>query len=77
MTGEQKITLLGFKKTLSSEFSDIFEAFLLAGEKQVIVFDKKSKQVLFQITVGGEEICSFVNKDIYVAIAQHCEELGF
>jgi hypothetical protein len=77
MNGKQRFEEQGFKLTLSSEFSDIFERLSIGGEKTVVVFDKKSFQILLQNTIDGQEICSFMADDIFLAISKHCEDLGW
>jgi hypothetical protein len=77
MTGIQRFTELGYKLTLSSEFSDIFERDGLASEKNIVVFDKKSLQVLVQTSIDGEEVASFLPNDVFVAIFKHSSELGW
>ena len=77
MTGIERFTQLGYKLTLSSEFSDIFERDGLASEKNVIVFDKQSLQILVQTSIDGEEVASFLPNDVYVAIFKHSTELGW
>jgi hypothetical protein len=77
MTGIERFTQLGYKLTLSSDFSDIFERDGLASEKNVIVFDKQSLQILVQTTIDGEEVASFLPNDVYVAIFKHSTELGW
>jgi hypothetical protein len=77
MTGKVRLEKLGYKLTLSSEFSDIFERDGLASEKNVIVFDKQSLQILIQTTIDGEEVASFLPSDVYVAIFKHSTELGW
>jgi hypothetical protein len=54
MTGKQRFEQLGYKLILSSEFSDIFERDGLASEKNIVVFDKQSLQVLVQTSIDGE-----------------------
>jgi hypothetical protein len=77
MTGIQRFTELGYKLTLSSEFSDIFERNGLASEKNVIVFDKQSLQILVQTSIDGEEVASFLPNDVFVAIFKHSSDLGW
>jgi hypothetical protein len=77
MTGKVRLEKLGYKLTLSSEFSDIFERDGLASEKNVIVFDKQSLQILVQTSIDGEEVASFLPNDVYVAIFKHSTELGW
>jgi hypothetical protein len=68
---------LGYKLTLSSEFSDIFERDGLASEKNIVVFDKQSLQVLVQTSIDGEEVASFLPNDVFVAIFKHSTDLGW
>jgi 3-isopropylmalate dehydratase small subunit len=77
MTGIERLKELGYKLTLSSEFSDIFERNGLASEKNVIVFDKQSFQILVQTSIDGEEVASFLPNDVYVSIFKHSTELGW
>lgn len=85
MTGIELFKQLGYKLTLSSQFSDIFERDGLAGEKNVVVFDKQSFQILLQTSIDGEgiksrwriEVASFLPNDVYVAIFKHSTELGW
>jgi hypothetical protein len=77
MTGIQRFAQLGYKLTLSSEFSDIFERDGLASEKNVIVFDKQSLHILVQTSIDGEEVASFLPNDVYVAIFKHSSDLGW
>jgi 3-isopropylmalate dehydratase small subunit len=77
MTGIERLKELGYKLTLSSEFSDIFERNGLASEKNVIVFDKQSLQILVQTSIDGEEVASFLPNDVFVAIFKHSSELGW
>jgi hypothetical protein len=77
MTGIQRFAQLGYKLTLSSEFSDIFERNGLASEKNVVVFDKQSLQILVQTSIDGTEVASFLPNDVYVAIFKHSTELGW
>jgi hypothetical protein len=62
---------------LSSEFSDIFERDGLASEKNIVVFDKQSLQVLVQTSIDGEEVASFLPNDVFVAIFKHSTDLGW
>jgi hypothetical protein len=77
MTGIERFAQLGYKLTLSSDFSDIFERDGLASEKNVIVFDKQSLQILVQTSIDGEEVASFLPNDVFVAIFKHSSELGW
>ena len=77
MTGKERFAELGYKLTLSTEFSDIFERNGLAGEKNVVVFDKKSFDILVQTNIDGTEVASFLPNDVYVAIFKHSSELGW
>jgi hypothetical protein len=77
MTGIQRFAQLGYKLTLSSEFSDIFERDGLASEKNVVVFDKQSFQILVQTSIDGTEVASFLPNDVFVAIFKHSTELGW
>jgi hypothetical protein len=77
MTGIQRFAQLGYKLTLSSEFSDIFERDGLASEKNVVVFDKQSFQILVQTSIDGTEVASFLPNDVFVAIFKHSSELGW
>ena len=77
MTGIERLKELGYKLTLSSEFSDIFERNGLASEKNVIVFDKQSFQILVQTSIDGEEVASFLPNDVYIGIFKHSTELGW
>jgi Fe-S cluster assembly iron-binding protein IscA len=78
MNGKQRFEEQGFKLTLSSEFSDIFEKFIeTTNEKVSVVFDKKALQVLVSATIDGEEVASFMPSDFYVAIFKHCADLGW
>lgn len=77
MTGIQRFESLGYKLTLSSEFSDIFERNGLASEKNIVVFDKQSLAILVQTSIDGEEVASFLPNDVFVAIFKHSTELGW
>jgi len=77
MTGKERFAELGYKLTLSTEFSDIFERNGLAGEKNVVVFDKQSFGILVQTNIDGTEVASFLPNDVYVAIFKHSSELGW
>jgi hypothetical protein len=77
MTGIERFKALGYKLTLSSEFSDIFERDGLASEKNIVVFDKQSLQVLVQTSIDGEEVASFLPNDVFVAIFKHSTDLGW
>jgi hypothetical protein len=77
MTGKQRFEQLGYKLILSSEFSDIFERDGLASEKNIVVFDKQSLQVLVQTSIDGEEVASFLPNDVFVAIFKHSTDLGW
>ena len=77
MTGIERFKALGYKLTLSSEFSDIFERDGLASEKNIVVFDKKSFAILVQTSIDGEEVASFLPNDVFVAIFKHSSELGW
>lgn len=77
MTGKERFAELGYKLTLSTEFSDIFERNGLAGEKNVVVFDKQSFGILVQTEIDGTEVASFLPNDVYVAIFKHSSELGW
>ena len=77
MTGIERFAQLGYKLTLSSDFSDIFERDGLASEKNVIVFDKQSLQILVQTSIDGTEVASFLPNDVFVAIFKHSSELGW
>ena len=77
MTGKERFAELGYKLTLSTEFSDIFERNGLAGEKNVVVFDKQSFGILLQTEIDGTEVASFLPNDVYVAIFKHSSELGW
>lgn len=77
MNGKQRFEELGYKLTLSTEFSDIFERHGLASEKNVVVFDKQSLQILVQTSVDGDEVASFMPNDVYVAIFKHSSDLGW
>jgi hypothetical protein len=77
MTGKERFLDLGYKLTLSSEFSDIFERDGLASEKNIVVFDKQSLQVLVQTSIDGEEVASFLPNDVFVAIFKHSTDLGW
>lgn len=77
MTGKERFAELGYKLTLSTEFSDIFERNGLAGEKNVIVFDKQSFGILLQTEIDGTEVASFLPNDVYVAIFKHSSDLGW
>ena len=77
MTGKERFLELGYKLTLSTEFSDIFERNGLASEKNVIVFDKKSFDILVQTSIDGTEVASFLPNDVYVAIFKHSSDLGW
>ena len=77
MTGKERFAELGYKLTLSTEFSDIFERNGLAGEKNVVVFDKQSFGILVQTNIDGTEVASFLPNDVYIAIFKHSSELGW
>ncbi len=77
MTGKERFAELGYKLTLSTEFSDIFERNGLAGEKNVVVFDKQSFGILVQTEIDGTEVASFLPNDVYVAIFKYSSELGW
>jgi hypothetical protein len=77
MTGIERFKELGYKLTLSTQFSDIFERDGLAGEKNVVVFDKQSFAILVQTNIDGVEVASFLPNDVYVAIFKHSTELGW
>jgi hypothetical protein len=77
MTGKERFLDLGYKLTLSSEFSDIFERDGLASEKNIVVFDKQSLQVLVQTSIDGTEVASFLPNDVFVAIFKHSTDLGW
>lgn len=77
MTGKERFAELGYKLTLSTEFSDIFERNGLAGEKNVVVFDKQSFGILVQTNIDGTEVASFLPNDVYVAIFKHSSDLGW
>ena len=77
MTGIERFKELGYKLTLSTQFSDIFERDGLAGEKNVVVFDKQSFAILVQTNIDGVEVASFLPNDVYVAIFKHSSELGW
>jgi hypothetical protein len=77
MNGIQRFTELGYKLTLSSEFSDIFERNGLASEKNIVVFDKQSLQILVQTSIDGTEVASFLPNDVFVAIFKHSSDLGW
>jgi hypothetical protein len=77
MTGIKRFEELGYKLILSSEFSDIFERDGLASEKNIVVFDKQSLQVLVQTSIDGEEVASFLPNDVFVAIFKHSTDLGW
>jgi hypothetical protein len=77
MTGKQRFEQLGYKLILSSEFSDIFERDGLASEKNIVVFDKQSLQVLVQTSIDGTEVASFLPNDVFVAIFKHSTDLGW
>jgi hypothetical protein len=77
MTGKQRFEQLGYKLVLSSEFSDIFERDGLASEKNIVVFDKQSLQVLVQTSIDGTEVASFLPNDVFVAIFKHSTDLGW
>ena len=77
MTGIKRFEELGYKLTLSSEFSDIFERDGLASEKNIVVFDKQSLQVLVQTSIDGTEVASFLPNDVFVAIFKHSTDLGW
>lgn len=77
MTGKERFAELGYKLTLSTEFSDIFERNGLAGEKNVVVFDKQSFAILLQTEIDGTEVASFLPNDVYVAIFKHSSDLGW
>lgn len=77
MTGKERFAELGYKLTLSTEFSDIFERNGLAGEKNIVVFDKQSFGILLQTEIDGTEVASFLPNDVYIAIFKHSSELGW
>lgn len=78
MTGKERFEEQGFKLTLSSEFSDIFEKYVdLTNDKIVVVFDKKSLEVLFEQTNQGIATAWFMPNDFYIAVYKHCEDLGW
>jgi hypothetical protein len=77
MRGIERFKELGYKLTLSSEFSDIFERDGLASEKNVVVFDKQSLQILVQTSIDGTEVASFLPNDVFVAIFKHSSDLGW
>jgi hypothetical protein len=77
MTGIERFKELGYKLTLSTQFSDIFERDGLAGEKNVVVFDKQSFAILVQTNIDGIEVASFLPNDVYVAIFKHSGDLGW
>lgn len=77
MTGKERFAELGYKLTLSTEYSDIFERNGLAGEKNFVVFDKQSFAILLQTEIDGTEVASFLPNDVYVAIFKHSSELGW
>jgi hypothetical protein len=77
MRGIERFKELGYRLTLSSEFSDIFERDGLASEKNVIVFDKQSLHILVQTSIDGEEVASFLPNDVFVAIFKHSSDLGW
>lgn len=77
MTGKERFAELGYKLTLSTEFSDIFERNGLASEKNVVVFDKQSFAILVQTSIDGTEVASFLPNDVYIAIFKHSSELGW
>lgn len=77
MTGKERFLELGYKLTLSTEFSDIFERNGLASEKNVVVFDKKSFDILVQTSIDGTDVASFLPNDVYVAIFKHSSDLGW
>lgn len=77
MTGKERFAELGYKLTLSTEYSDIFERNGLAGEKNVVVFDKQSFAILLQTEIDGTEVASFLPNDVYVAIFKHSSDLGW
>jgi hypothetical protein len=77
MTGIERFKELGYKLTLSTQFSDIFERDGLASEKNVVVFDKQSFAILVQTNIDGVEVASFLPNDVYVAIFKHSSELGW
>jgi hypothetical protein len=77
MTGIERFAQLGYKLTLSSQFSDIFERDGLASEKNIVVFDKQSFQILVQTSIDGEEVASFLPNDVFVAIFKHSSDLGW
>lgn len=77
MTSIERFKELGYKLTLSSEFSDIFERDGLASEKNIVVFDKQSLNILVQTSIDGVEVASFLPNDVFVAIFKHSSELGW
>ena len=77
MTGIERFKDLGYKLTLSTQFSDIFERDGLASEKNVVVFDKQSFAILVQTNIDGVEVASFLPNDVYVAIFKHSSDLGW
>ena len=77
MTGIKRFEQLGYKHILSTQFSDIFERNGLASEKNVVVFDKQSLQVLVQTSIDGVELASFLPNDVYIAIFKHSADLGW
>jgi hypothetical protein len=77
MTGIERFAQLGYKLTLSSQFSDIFERDGLASEKNIVVFDKQSFQILVQTSIDGEEVASFLPNDVFVAVFKHSSDLGW
>jgi len=77
MTGIERFAQLGYKLTLSSQFSDIFERDGLASEKNIVVFDKQSFQILLQTSIDGEEVASFLPNDVFVAVFKHSSDLGW
>jgi hypothetical protein len=77
MTGKERFLELGYKLTLSTEFSDIFERNGLASEKNIVVFDKQSFGILLQTEIDGTEVASFLPNDVYVAIFKHSSDLGW
>lgn len=77
MNGIERFKKLGYKHTLSTQFSDIFERDGLAGEKNVVVFDKQSFGILLQTNIDGTEVASFLPNDVYVAIFKHSADLGW
>ncbi len=77
MTGKERFLELGYKLTLSTEFSDIFERNGLASEKNIVVFDKQLFGILLQTEIDGTEVASFLPNDVYVAIFKHSSDLGW